>query len=562
MKRPSTSSKASVPAASASVTPSPQQSSFNDNAAPFAYEFGGPVGTLCTILVLPIVIVSLLHWAHVGHVDGSIYMDAISTIRAHSLWEWVTGGTLPLSVASHKSLMSRLLRRNPKSNDMHHYHHWSMGRAMMMCWLWFMGQVLLERCLPCEWVAGAPLPMNDNAGDDHQQQQQESNGKSNKEAPRLLYRINGHLALWVTLLWVVVGWPVQQTVDEHLVWQWKSVPLQVLYDQGIPLAMAAIVWCWMLSIYMYLESFSTCSSAYARVASRIAPYVPHRFRRNKKAMSPRQQQQLQQQQQNHTPKILARGGNSGNAVYDFFMGRELNPRIGTFDWKEFCELRPGLIGWLLLNLSSAYQQHATLGYITGSMYLINIFQGLYVWDALYQERAILTTMDITTDGFGYMLVMGDLAWVPFTYSLQARYLVQHDPHLSRPALLAIVALYALGYYIFRSANSEKDAFRRNPLDPAVRHLWYLPTRRGTRLITSGWWGLARKINYTGDYIMGVTWCLLCGFDSIVPYYYSIYFAILLIHRSIRDDHVCAMKYGEDWERYKTMVPYRFIPYVV
>ena len=41
-----------------------------------------------------------------------------------------------------------------------------------------------------------------------------------------------------------------------------------------------------------------------------------------------------------------------------------------------------------------------------------------MWDAVYQERAILTTMDITTDGFGFMLAFGDLAWVPFTYTLQ------------------------------------------------------------------------------------------------------------------------------------------------
>jgi hypothetical protein len=27
-------------------------------------------------------------------------------------------------------------------------------------------------------------------------------------------------------------------------------------------------------------------------------------------------------------------------------------------------------------------------------------QGIYVWDALYAEKCILTTMDITTDGFG------------------------------------------------------------------------------------------------------------------------------------------------------------------
>lgn len=49
-------------------------------------------------------------------------------------------------------------------------------------------------------------------------------------------------------------------------------------------------------------------------------------------------------------KILARGGNTGSAVYDYFIGRELNPRIGNVDLKEFCELRPGLIGWLVINL--------------------------------------------------------------------------------------------------------------------------------------------------------------------------------------------------------------------
>lgn len=49
-------------------------------------------------------------------------------------------------------------------------------------------------------------------------------------------------------------------------------------------------------------------------------------------------------------KILAKGGNTGSAVYDYFIGRELNPRIGSLDLKEFCELRPGLIGWLVINL--------------------------------------------------------------------------------------------------------------------------------------------------------------------------------------------------------------------
>ena len=36
------------------------------------------------------------------------------------------------------------------------------------------------------------------------------------------------------------------------------------------------------------------------------------------------------------------------------------------------------------------------------MALVNVFQAAYVLDALFYEKAILTTMDITTDGFGLM----------------------------------------------------------------------------------------------------------------------------------------------------------------
>ena len=122
------------------------------------------------------------------------------------------------------------------------------------------------------------------------------------------------------------------------------------------------------------------------------------------------------------------------------------------------------------------KQQEKMGYVSGSMILVNIFQFIYVWDALYQERAILTTMDITTDGFGFMLVFGDLAWVPFTYSLQARYLVDNDPNLSALALSTVVATNFFGYYIFREDNGKKDAFRRDPNVPELAHLTFLQTK--------------------------------------------------------------------------------------
>lgn len=73
----------------------------------------------------------------------------------------------------------------------------------------------------------------------------------------------------------------------------------------------------------------------------------------------------------------------------------------------------------------AYKQYQNEGFITLSMFFLNLFQGFYVWDALSSERAILTTMDVTTDGFGFMLAFGDLSWVPFIYTLQVNLFSQY-----------------------------------------------------------------------------------------------------------------------------------------
>ncbi len=47
----------------------------------------------------------------------------------------------------------------------------------------------------------------------------------------------------------------------------------------------------------------------------------------------------------------------------------------------------------------------------------------------------------------------------------------------------------------------------------------------------------------------------------VTYFYPVYFAVLLVHREMRDEHKCAAKYGAAWAQYKALVPYRIIPYV-
>jgi Delta14-sterol reductase len=86
-------------------------------------------------------------------------------------------------------------------------------------------------------------------------------------------------------------------------------------------------------------------------------------------------------------------------------------------------------------------------------------------------------MDITTDGLGFMLIVGLLTWLPFVYSLQARYLVFKQLELGPKMTVFIIFVNLLGYYIFRAANGEKDRFRkgRNPHSKYSSRpvLWFL-----------------------------------------------------------------------------------------
>lgn len=257
--------------------------------------------------------------------------------------------------------------------------------------------------------------------------------------------------------------------------------------------------------------------------------------------------------------LLALGGNTGNPIFDWFIGRELNPRIGSFDLKLFCEMRPGLLLWIIINLSMAHHQWLAYGSVSDSMWLVLFFESYYVIEGTFYEKGLINMIDTTTDGFGFMLVFGDLTLVPFSYTLQARYLADHPVYLGVWGVLGCVSVFVTGLLIFRLSNNQKHAFRNG--DPSTKHLKYITSKTGSKLLISGWWGAARHINYFGDWLVALSYCLPTGFTTPIPYYFIFFFAGLLIHRNERDEAKCSAKYGETWIEYKRQVPYKFIPYV-
>jgi Delta14-sterol reductase len=282
---------------------------------------------------------------------------------------------------------------------------------------------------------------------------------------------------------------------------------------------------------------------------------------------------------------------TGNALYDYFMGSSLNPRIhaaapaaravtpegvelsaptadkpaartGGFDLKLFFESKIGMSTWLAITVAMAGAQLERDGSISLSMILVVLFQLFYVADFYFFENAMLSTWDINNENFGFMLGFGFVVWMPFAFSLQAQYLVYNRPELPVWAAVLIALLNFGGYYVFRTSNLQKHKFKTEP----ASNIWgrpasYLQTKRGTKLLTSGWWGLARHANYFGDLTMALAWCLPCGFSHVTPYFYFIYFAPLLIDRERRDNRACEAKYGDDWAAYCKRVPHRIVPYV-
>lgn len=141
--------------------------------------------------------------------------------------------------------------------------------------------------------------------------------------------------------------------------------LTIIYTRFINLAIASLIFSLVLTVYCYLISFVPGTLLAESGSSGACLYSSHAV-------------------------VISSYTRAGNPVYDLFMGRALTPRFLGLDLKFFCEQRPGLSAWALINIACLVQQYNTEGYISNGMWVAVGLSVFYVIDTfIFEVRSSL-----------------------------------------------------------------------------------------------------------------------------------------------------------------------------
>jgi len=257
--------------------------------------------------------------------------------------------------------------------------------------------------------------------------------------------------------------------------------------------------------------------------------------------------------------------------YLYYRGVKLHPRILGVDVKQWSNCRVGMLGWALLVVTFCIASIIThnsyeiaLGSIINAL-LINI----YLLKFFYWETGYFNTLDITLDRAGYYLCWGCLCFVQAFYTFSAYYMVGHPSLLSTSHNIMIFIFgcvsIALNYYVdyqkevFITSNGKCMMWGKPAQFLNVEYTAYNGMKKRSRLLTSGFWGIARHLNYVFEILLALSWSLPSIHYGVVPFAYVIFLCGLLIHRTFRDEEKCSQKYNKHWDQYCQIVPYRMIP---
>ena len=177
-------------------------------------------------------------------------------------------------------------------------------------------------------------------------------------------------------------------------------------------------------------------------------------------------------------------------------------------------------------------------------------------------------MDIIHDRFGFYIFWGCTAFLPSIYTLTSYYLTTHPVHLHPAVCLAITSVGLISVLcnyltdrqrqMFRSTDGRTPIWGKKPKIIKANYVTGDGVVRDSILLASGWWGVARHINYLFEILLALSWSLPAG-PGFMPYVYVLFLTILLVDRAYRDELRCMDKYGDAYREYAKIVRWKVLP---
>lgn len=256
-------------------------------------------------------------------------------------------------------------------------------------------------------------------------------------------------------------------------------------------------------------------------------------------------------------------------VWDMWHGTELHPEIFGMSLKQLINCRFAMMGWSVAIMSFAAKQMQRDGTVSNSMLVSTSLQMIYIFKFFLWESGYFNSVDIIHDRFGFYIFWGCSAFLPSIYTLTSYYLASHPVNLDArvAGLILIIGCASVGcnYWTdrqrqyFRATRGLKPIWGRPPEMIEAIYTTGDGKQRRSILLASGWWGVARHVNYVFELLLALCWSIVAGFGAAMPYVYFLFLTVLLVDRAYRDEIRCSSKYGKYYEEYCRMVPWKMIP---
>lgn len=264
-------------------------------------------------------------------------------------------------------------------------------------------------------------------------------------------------------------------------------------------------------------------------------------------------------------------GISNNFIFDYYWGTELYPQVLGWNIKKLITCRLGMMSWGLFLISYCAKQ-TELGGLSNAMFISVALQFLYLGKFYLWEKGYLRSLDIMHDRAGFYICWGCLVWVPCIYTSPSMYLVLHPVHLSFWLATTILVLGIVSIMInyladrqrllARATEGDCKIWGKKPVTVSAHYQTSQGDKKQTILLASGWWGVARHFHYVPELAGTFFWSVPALFENFSPYFYLCFLTVLLVDRAFRDDQRCSNKYGQYWNKYCELVPYKIIPFVI